>query len=595
MRRPGSSTRSTTSRNWQGRKTLAALALHLLGGIGWADRRAAPDRPPPPAGPVTDAWPPLTRRALGLAVLSGGAIGLAALTRSAGLTLLGVALVWGALAGRRAPRRAAALLALVTLGVALTIAPWTARNYRVYGGFLLLDTIGAYNLWRENPLPGEDPPAVLARLPTPVEQQRVALARGLASLRARPDRALARLPANLLGLGRLELDAYARGGGYAEDLTDRSAAFPWALAADAAHLAVGALALLALALAPWRRGRTAGQARFQLLLLLWIVANLVPVLLFHPEARYRIPYQPQLLVFAALPLVAGRDLAARARAAPWRASVAAALLLLLLAGAWSPRLPPVLHMQAWVTAGDLLDRWRPTAAEAAYAQAVAAFPASDRPLVILGDARRRAGDTAGAIDAYTAALAIQPYNLAAALPLMDLKRLTGQPDDARRILRATDTSDATLLAWAWRRHTPPPTAAVDVGSGFEFGSLINFYAPEGQAPTDFRWTNGHGLVRLTVPPGGAARLTIRLSGMRPRGAPPAGGVDILVDGRALGAVATDGAWRTAALDLGALDLAPGSTVLVEVRSEAVVPAAPPRGGGAASLVGVAVDRIGLDG
>ena len=256
-----------------------------------------------------------------------------------------------------------------------------------------------------------------------------------------------------------------------------------------------------------------------------------------------------MLVFAALPLVAGRGLVARARAAPWRASVAAALLLLLLAGAWSPRLPPVLHMQAWVTAGDLLDRWRPTAAETAYERAVAAFPASDRPLVILGDARRRAGDTAGAIDAYAAALAIQPHNLAAALPLMDLERLTGQPDDARRVLRATDTSDATLLAWAWRRHAPPPTAAVDVGSGFEFGSLINFYAPEGQAPTDFRWTNGHGLVRLTVPPGGAARLTMRLSGMRPRGAPPAGRVDILVDGRALGAVAADGGWRTDALDL----------------------------------------------
>ena len=438
---------------------LAALALHLLGGIGGADRRATPDRPRPrPARSPTRG--PRSPRTLGLAVLSGGAIGLAALTRSAGLTLLGVALVWGALAGWRAPRRAAALLALVALGVALTIAPWTARNYRAYGGFLLLDTIGAYNLWRENPLPGEDPPAVLARLPTPVEQQRVALARGLASLRARPDRALARLPANLLAVGRLELDAYARGGGYAEDLTDRSAAFPWALAADAAHLAVGALALLALALAPWRRGRTAGQARLQLLLLLWIAANLVPVLLFHPEARYRIPYQPQLLVFAALPLVAGRDLGARARAAPWRAAVAAALLLLLLAGAWSPRLPPVLHMQAWVTAGDLLDRWRPTAAEAAYARAVAAFPASDRPLVILGDARRRAGDTAGAIDAYTAALAIQPHNLAAALPLM---QLSAAHRSARR-RPARPAGDRHLRRHAARLGLATAHAAADRGA-----------------------------------------------------------------------------------------------------------------------------------
>ena len=30
------------------------------------------------------------------------------------------------------------------------IAPWTVRNWRVHGGFVLIDTNGPYNLWRGN-------------------------------------------------------------------------------------------------------------------------------------------------------------------------------------------------------------------------------------------------------------------------------------------------------------------------------------------------------------------------------------------------------------------------------------------------------------
>lgn len=558
---------------------LAAAALYLLGRLG---------RTGGEGGPATRG-----QAALATAALAGVAIGLTALTRSSGLALLAVALLWLALTGRRAWRRAALLGLVIAAAAALTIAPWTLRNYRAYGGFLLLDTIGAYNLWRDNALPGENPAAVLARLGNPIEQARVATERGLANLLSRPDRFLARLPATALYLWHLELDSYARGGGYFEDLTNRTDSFGWVVAADAAHLAVSGLALVGLALAPWRGERSAGQRRLQLLLLLWILANLLSGIVFHSEARFRIPYQPQLIVFAALPLAAWPALWAMARRQRWRAALAAGLLALLLAGAWSPRLLPVLQMQAWVAAGDLAGRWDRAAALAAYARAIDAFPTSDRPYIILGDARRRLGDAPGAMAAYTAALAIQPHNINAAVPLMHLYLQAGRPEEARQVLRAAGASDTDLLAWSWREGISGDASSLDVGSGLEYGHLLNVYPPERSEGRAFRWTNGHGLVRLRAPAAGAARLVLTLNGTR-LSAPPAGRVEVTVNGRSVDAFATDGSWQTRAIDLRPLTLAPGALAQIEIRSDAFIPASIVPGNRDGRRLGVALDHIALE-
>ena len=583
---------------------LAGLALYLLGRIDVTGRPATATAEParagiaaglPSIGPLAGGWRLITGHCTGLALLGGIIIGLAALTRSAGLVLLGIALLWLLLTGRQGGRRAGLVALLLVLGFTLTVAPWTLRNYRTYGGFLLLDTIGAYNLWRENALPGENPVAVLAGLANPVEQQRVAMEHALHNLRTHPDRFVAKLPAAILYLWHLELDSYARGAGYVEDLTNRDESFAWALAADAAHLTVSVLALLGLALAPWRHRRTPAQTRLQLLLLLWIAANLLSCIVIHTESRYRIPYQPQLIVFAALPLVAWSELRARARAAPWRALLAAVLLLLFLAGAWSPRLLPVLHMQAWVMTGHLLSRWHTPTALAAYERATAAFPASDRPFTALGDARRRANDLPGSIAAYTTALTILPdNNLAAAIPLSHLHWQAGRRDEAQRIVRATGIADTTLLTWGWRQYTPPPAAALDLGSGLEVGYLLNFHPPERNEQADFRWTDGHGLVRLTAPPDGAARLSLRLNGTRLSGGPPAAWVEVLVNGRPLDAFAADGSWQTRTLDLRPLNLGPGTPLLVEIRSETFVPARLVPGTRDTRRLGVAVDAIAVE-
>lgn len=532
-------------------------------------------------------------RSAWLAAAAGCTMGLTALTRSSGVVLLGTAWLWLGLTGWRVWRRPLTVGLIILATWALTIAPWTLRNYRTYGGLLLLDTIGAYNLWRDNALPGDRVADVLARLPNPLEQQRVATERGLANILAAPDRFLARLPDKALFLWHLELDSYARGGGYFEDLTNRGDSFGWVLAHDLALLVVSALGLIGIALAPWPGAAAAGHRRLQLLLLLWIIANLAAGTIFHSESRFRIPYQIQMIVFAGGALVAGRSSLARARQQPWRGLLAVALLVWLLAGAWSPRLLPVLQMQGWLITGDAMGQWDRAGAIAAYTRAVAAMPDSDRPLIVLGEAHRRQGETAAAVSAFRAALAIQPHSISAAMPLVDIELKAGEPERARRTLREVGSSDVDLMTWSWRHFQPSPASVVDLGSGLEVAYLSNFYPGERGEIGDFRWTNGNGLIRLTAPPTGATGLTVSFNGTR-LAAGPSQRIEVVVNGRVVGRSTSNGSWQRQRFDLQGLNLAPGAAILVELRSDTFVPSRVMAGNRDTRLLGIAVDRVELD-
>jgi hypothetical protein len=86
------------------------------------------------------------RRSIRLAATAGALWGLAVLTRETVLYFAPVAALW--LAGRR-PRglgRASAFL----LAVLLTVAPWTWRNWTVFGAFVPVSTAGGLNLWQGN-------------------------------------------------------------------------------------------------------------------------------------------------------------------------------------------------------------------------------------------------------------------------------------------------------------------------------------------------------------------------------------------------------------------------------------------------------------
>ena len=81
---------------------------------------------------------------------AGLALGLAALTRPIGLyfaPLFALAVVWSS---RREWRHVLSGLTLFAIGMAMVIAPWSVRNYRVHDRWLLLVSNGGSTFWGSN-------------------------------------------------------------------------------------------------------------------------------------------------------------------------------------------------------------------------------------------------------------------------------------------------------------------------------------------------------------------------------------------------------------------------------------------------------------
>jgi hypothetical protein len=95
----------------------------------------------PPSNQAGRTLPP--RRGL---IIAGALFGLATLTRSQTLLFLPVIAGWLAYTGRHALRHALLQTLLFLSIAALVIAPWTVYNSRIYGGLILVDTSGAFNL-----------------------------------------------------------------------------------------------------------------------------------------------------------------------------------------------------------------------------------------------------------------------------------------------------------------------------------------------------------------------------------------------------------------------------------------------------------------
>src|SRR5206468_10165252 len=84
------------------------------------------------------------------AALAGLLFGLAALTRAAQVYFLPLLSLWLVLVHRERLRAALSAAWIVPAVALLVILPWTVRNTRLHGGFVLIETNGPYNLWRGN-------------------------------------------------------------------------------------------------------------------------------------------------------------------------------------------------------------------------------------------------------------------------------------------------------------------------------------------------------------------------------------------------------------------------------------------------------------
>jgi 4-amino-4-deoxy-L-arabinose transferase-like glycosyltransferase len=232
----------------------------------------------------------LERRRSGLYLAAGALAGLAVLTRPAMLFFLPLAALW--LAWTREWRGAV----LLSLACALVIMPWTIRNTREYGRFVLVASEGGITFWT-----GNHPSAVgegdLAANPQ-LKRENVALrARhaGLTPEELEPiyyreaRRFIRRQPVAWAGL-------MARKAFYAIVPIGPSYRLHSALyfgASVVSYLAVLPFALMGVA-------RLARAGRLPVPLLLLAASSLLVCLVFFPQERFRIPVvDPTLLVMAA--------------------------------------------------------------------------------------------------------------------------------------------------------------------------------------------------------------------------------------------------------------------------------------------------------
>lgn len=274
----------------------------------------------------------LTRRRgsrLGLALLCGVSLGLTALTRASFLILVPCVCAAWMYGGRGGWRRQALACTVLVAGCALTILPWTFRNYRVYGRPILISS-GFYTmLWRgNNPLADGGAgdrhltwysPVWQGRLTKAPEAERRRLqvqyddvdrsvrARerqindwylstdevlkpvALQSLRTDPERTLVLM----LKRVRTLFSAFSDTETANDDTTWRS----WLVAASTFYpmLMLGVIGMVLGA----RRRRELG------LLYLVIVGGAAPYVLLTACTRFRLPLDPYLIVFSSLTLVSG--------------------------------------------------------------------------------------------------------------------------------------------------------------------------------------------------------------------------------------------------------------------------------------------------
>jgi len=514
--------------------------------------------------PTANDQPPALYRSTAAGVL----LGLATLTRSATLLFLPLVGLW-LLAQHRGPggwrrvslpgllRRGGPALALFGLAAALTVAPWTLRNWLAYGRFIPVETGLAYNVWAFNE-PREDLGAIsraLADIRNPGERSDYAMAKGLARLREDPAILLRKLWPNWVYLWRVKpiQDRFLQEFYYAD--------VPLPLFAAALVLDDALYLLIALAALAGLLGRGAPRA-VRWLCLAWLAYLLATVLLTHGEARYRHFLFPVLIPFAAAALarppaeVPGRPLA---RALPL--ALGGLLLYTVLASypwEWAGR---NLGRGWYVALGDLA--WtlgRPGDAQAAYLRAIQIDSTADGWLRV-GAAALARGDSDRALRAYHNAAGKIPLYIVASTRLGDLLRTRGDLAGARRAFAGSYASLQEVTDWAWRGLRPPPRAELDVGDGLDFGYVGGVRPAEPLQGAAARWTDGRGLLRLELPGGAeAGSLELRLAAPHPDPGPVA--ATVCAAGRCL-PLLVGRTWRVYALPL-----PPGARgpLLVEIRS-----------------------------
>jgi 4-amino-4-deoxy-L-arabinose transferase-like glycosyltransferase len=258
------------------------------------------------------------RRSPGLSLLAGALFGAAALTREIALPVAAAAALWAVVRAQAGGRRAAAARGAVVLGcAALVVLPWALRNYGQVGRFLPISSVGWIAIGEGNALEGAEwlRPAAPGRrkfrsevLAIPGESARVDYAR----------RRTISMIANQQPLWLFEKlahnvplmfspDAFQlyklRNGSYGD------------VSPAAVHLVTGATVLTYAVVTCLAAFGIAAARRDRRRLLACLVLGAVVGLhvLANANSRFRMPWMPLLMAYAAHALFGGRALLAELR------------------------------------------------------------------------------------------------------------------------------------------------------------------------------------------------------------------------------------------------------------------------------------------
>lgn len=491
------------------------------------------------------------RRGWLVLVLAGGLLGLATLTRSlaAGwVPLVAVWLWWHAGWSWRGAMRGLVLLA----GCAALILPWSIVASRTYGGVVVLDTSGAFNLllgaWtahdgvrRDAPTrnfvlglfdPAVRPAATCAPYPGPVPNQAARQAAMSAEawclIRDDPAAFVAKSGGELVDLFRINYTGAERlTGGFT---TGRLP--PWFVVAtlvldDMLYALVAVLAVPGwLVLARARRP-------LAWLVLAWLGYTIAVAPLLFAINRFRVPLMPFACILAAVTLVAPRAAWQQLRQR-WGGALAGLLSLALLLVITTP---DTYLRPAGQSSPSLLGPY-----PSSLAASTMALAARERFLVsqafgdalVAGDLARARQLSAGPLTselerlapALLALHAGQPAAALAALPAADAiaarqdalasvvrgaaLRQQGDLAAARAAFTPRFVDDANPVAWAWRALPALPTRAIDLGGNLDLGLIRGCHLGEGDpaAGGTFRWCDDGAQLRF-ADAGGAGRITLR--------------------------------------------------------------------------------------
>ncbi len=289
----------------------------------------------------------LDRERAWIAFATGGALGLAALTRSVMWpfpTLL-APLAFASVGGPFLKRLRVAALLLV--GFALVVGPWVARNTRLQGVFTVVDTMGGLNLhmgnyehtlhertWATIGLTGDKHWAVPLRQEHPDastwsegRKEKWAQKRALGFMIAHPGLTLRRSAIKFADFWGLEREIIA---GFAKGLYD---APRWFVGLATVAIAVSFPLVLGLAIVGiFRAAPLDRRAHAFLLLVVLFMCGLHTLAFGH--SRYHLPLVPILLVYAAACVAARGRLLPEPAEGRLRAALAPALTAAVMLAIW---------------------------------------------------------------------------------------------------------------------------------------------------------------------------------------------------------------------------------------------------------------------